>query len=77
MTVHTESGIEFSYDMVSEIPNPPRLYLHLTNTTLANVMSVLSSEGGLPFDEFKDYKFLQSVAIGSFGVNVALKKTFD
>lgn len=77
MTVHTTSGVEFNYDMISEIPSPQRLYLHLTDTTLANVMGVLSQEGGLPFVEFQDYKFLQSVAMGPFGVNVALKKTFD
>lgn len=77
MTVHTASGVEFNYDMASENPNPPRLYLHLTNTTLSNVMSVLSGEGGLPFDLFPDYRFLQSVSMGPYGVNVALKKTFD
>lgn len=77
MKIKTASGVEFDYDMISEIPNPARLYIHLQNTTLPDVMSVLSGENGLPFEGFSDYRFIQSVAIGHFGVNVALKKTFD
>ena len=62
MKIKTASGVEFDYDMISEIPNPPRLYIHLLNTTLPNAMSAIFSE---------------SVADGYPGVNISLKKTFD
>lgn len=77
MKIKTASGVEFDYDMLSEINSPPRLYIHLQNTTLQNVMMVIFSEGGLPFDGYPDYRFLQSVSDSYPGVNLALKKTFD
>ena len=77
MTVHTPSGKEYSCDMVSENPYPQRLYLHLTNTTMADVAVTVSSEGGLPFTEYPDYCFMQSIAAGPIGVNLALKKTYN
>ena len=77
MKIKTVSGVEFDYDMLSENPNPPRLYIHLLNTTLPSVMSVLFSEGGLPFEGHEDYRFVQSVSDGYPGVSLSLKKTFD
>ena len=77
MKIKTASGVEFDYDMISEIPNPPRLYIHLLNTTLSSAMPVLFGEGGLPFEGYEDYRFVQSVADGYPGVNISLKKTFD
>jgi len=77
MKIRTASGMEFDYDMITENPNPPRLYIHLLNTTLPSAMSVLFGEGGLPFVGYEDYRFLQSVADGYPGVTLSLKKTFD
>lgn len=77
MTVRTPSGKAFNCDMVSEIPSPPRLYLHLTNTTVNEVMLAVSGEDGLPIIGYEDFRYLQSVSTGPFGVNLALKKTPD
>lgn len=77
MIIHSTSGKEFECDMVSEIPIPPRLYLDLTNTTIADVATAITGENGLPFVEYPEYRFVQSIAMSPVGVNITLKKTFE
>ena len=76
MTVHTPNGKEFQYDMVSQHEDPPRLYLHLINTTFGDVASAVTGENGLPFVEYPEYPFIQSIAVSPDGANLALKKTY-
>ena len=77
MTVHTQSGKEFHCDMVSENPYPQRLYLHIINSSMTEVAAAVMGEDGLPLIEFPEYSFVQSLAMGPIGVNLALKKTYN
>lgn len=76
MKIKTASGVEFDYDLLGEHYNPSRLYIHLQNTTLTEVMTVILGEGGLPFEGYPEYKFLQSISDGYPGVSISLKKNF-
>lgn len=76
MTVHTPNGKEFKCDMAAQHLDPPRLYLHLTETTFTDVVAVVTGENGLPFLEFPEYAFVQSISVTQGGVNLALKKTY-
>lgn len=74
--VHTQSGKEFNCDMSAQHVDPPRLYLHLVDTSFADVVTAVTGENGLPFEEFPEYSFIQSISVTPIGVNLALKKTY-
>lgn len=74
MKIKTKTGTEFECDMVAENPSPPRLYLHILNSSVGEVAAAFTDASELPIDGYPDYTAFQSVSVTPEGVNVTMKK---
>lgn len=74
MTIKTAKGNEFDCDSVTFIPSPPRLYFHLVNVSLGEVMTTFYEKGQLPVEGYPMFTNVQCiVAEGAARVKVSLK----
>lgn len=72
MKVVTAKGEEFECEAITSIQTPPRLYLHLINTSIEAVSNAM--EGGLPIEGFPFYRTVQAISSeGGSAVKVSLK----
>ena len=75
MTVITATGKEFEADLVVESTNPERLYVHIINSTVAEVATVFTSPSELPLVGYLGYTVFDSMNVTpTGGINVCLKK---
>lgn len=74
MKIRTAKGKEFECDLAVENNNPERLYIHLTDKTLMDVLPVFSKRGELPFVGYPDYTQIDSIYAAPSGTNLTLKK---
>ena len=77
MTVTTPSGKEFNCDKATASAQPRRVYLHLIDTSLIEVMMTVSAEYGLPFEQYPEYRAVESISNSMYGVNLVLKRIGD
>ncbi len=73
MEIMTAKGKKFEYDMLVENPTPPRLYIHIINSSLPEVAAVFTDQSELPIVGMPRYTEFQSISATPYGVNVALK----
>lgn len=74
MKVKTAKGVEFDCDGILPLNTPPRLYLHLFNTSVEAVREVLEEDGQLPIEGYPLYNAIQSITSPSPSwVKVSLK----
>lgn len=73
MKVITAKGNEFECESITFIPSPPRLYLHLINTSVSDA-TVLYEEGQLPIEGYPAFNAVQSISTeGTARTKVSLK----
>lgn len=77
MIIKTLSGKEFNCDKATASAQPRRVYLHLIDTSLVEVMMTISAEYGLPFEQYPEYRVVESVSNSMYGVNLVLKRIGD
>lgn len=72
MKVITSKGTEFECELITSIPSPQRLYLHLVNTSVEEVTRVFNEE--LPIDGYPFFTAVQAISLeGGMAVKVSLK----
>lgn len=74
MTIETKTGKSYLCDLAVENPSPPRLYLHITGTTVAKAALVFTNEAELPINGYPAYTAFDSMNVTpDGGINICLK----
>lgn len=74
MQVKTSAGNTLECESITSIPSPPRLYLHLINTSIETVNKIFVEENQLPLQEYPAFTEVQSISQeGSARVKVSLR----
>ena len=72
MIIKTSKGTEFECEAITSIQTPPRLYLHLINTSVEDVQAIIPNE--LPIVGYSYYTAVQAVSSeGGSAVKVSLR----
>ena len=74
MQVKTSVGNILECESITSIPSPPRLYLHLINTSIETANKIFVEENQLPLQEYPAFTEVQSISQeGSARVKVSLR----
>lgn len=73
-TVKTKSGKEFECDKITSTASPPRLFIHLVNTSVAEAAAVFTDPEELPLQGHKTYKTFDSIYGNDNGVDIILRR---
>ena len=74
MQVKTSAGIPLECESITSIPSPPRLYLHLINSSIEDANRIFIEGNQLPLQGYPAFTEVQSISQeGSARVKVSLR----